>query len=108
MKHILGNMGFTYESLMDKNRSLPYVERTNMFCYYVLTPVLLFHYEQTMAWFIEHNQTLLQFKRDKQSITLFFHYIKSIHNHKPLLKMIDTISHYKLTNNCMSSFELLI
>jgi len=108
MKHILSNMGFTYDSLIDKKRSLPYVENTNMFCYYVLTPVLLFYYEQTMSWFIEHNQTLLQFKRDKKNITLFFYYIKSVHNNKPLLDMISSLTNYKLTNNCMSSFELQI
>jgi hypothetical protein len=108
MKHILGNMGFTYDSLIDKKRSLPFVENTNLFCYYVLTPILLFHYEQTMAWFIEHNQTLLQFKRDKTNITLFFYYIKSIHNNKSLMDMIFSLTNYKLTNNCMSSFELLI
>ena len=108
MKHILGNMGFTYESLMDKKRELPYKENTNLFCYYVLTPVLLFHYEQTMAWFVEHNQTLLQFTKDNKSILLFFHYIKSIHKHSPLLKMIDSLESYKLTNNYMSVFEILI
>jgi hypothetical protein len=108
MKYILGNMGFTYESLMDKKRELPFKETTNMFCYYVLTPVLLFHYEQTMAWFVEHNQTLLQFTKDTKSILLFFHYIKSIYKHKPLLDMIDSLDSYKLTNNYMSVFEILI
>jgi hypothetical protein len=108
MKYILGNMGFTYGSLMDKSRTIPYSENTNLFCYYVLTPVLLFHYEQTMSWFIEHNQTLLQFKRDKHHISLFFQYIKSIYNNPKLLSMIDALSQYELTNNCMSSFELLI
>jgi hypothetical protein len=108
MKHILGNMGFTYESLMDKKRELPYKENTNLFCYYVLTPILFFHYEQTMSWFIEHNQTLLQFTKDKKSILLFFHYIKSIYKHKPLLQMINSLDSYKLTNNYMSVFEILI
>jgi hypothetical protein len=108
MKHILGNMGFTYESLMDKKRERPYKENTNLFCYYVLTPILFFHYEQTMSWFIEHNQTLLQFTKDKKSILLFFYYIKSIYKHKPLLQMIDSLDSYKLTNNYMSVFEILI
>jgi hypothetical protein len=108
MKYILSNMGFTYESLMDKNRTLPYVEDTNMFCYYVLTPVLLFHYEETMQWFIENNQTLLQFKKNKQNIHLFFYYIKRIYNNPSFISMINSLSQYKLTNNCMSSFEILI
>ena len=108
MKHILGNMGFTYESLMDKKRELYYKENTNLFCYYVLTPILFFHYEQTMGWFVENNQTLLQFTKDKKSILLFFHYIKSIYKHKPLLQMISSLDSYKLTNNYMSVFEILI
>lgn len=108
MKHILSNMGFTYESLMDKKRERPFKENTNLFCYYVLTPVLLFHYEQTMAWFVEHNQTLLQFTKDHKSILLFFQYIKSIYKHKPLLDMIDSLDSYNLTNNYMSVFEILI
>jgi hypothetical protein len=108
MKHILSNMGFTYESLMDKKRELTFKENTNLFCYYVLTPVLLFHYEQTMSWFVEHNQTLLQFTKDKKSILLFFHYIKSIYKHTPLLQMIDSLESYKLTNNYMSVFEIQI
>ena len=41
MKHILSNMGFTYDSLLDKSRTIPFKEETNFFCYYILTPILL-------------------------------------------------------------------
>lgn len=108
MKYILNNMGFTYESLMDKNREKEYNENTNMFCYYILTPILLFYYEQTMNWFIDNNQTILQFNKSHKHILLFFYYIKSIYNRPELLKYINSLNHYELTNNYMSLFEMFI
>jgi hypothetical protein len=108
MNYILNNMGFTYNSLMDKNRILEYNENTNLFCYYVLTPLLLFHYEQTMAWFIDNNQTILQFSKNKKNILLFFYYIKSIYNNPKLLNTITNLKEYNLKNNYMTLFEIFI
>jgi hypothetical protein len=108
MKYILGNMGFTYESLMDKSREKEFTENTNMFCYYVLTPLLLFYYEQTMNWFIDNNQTILQFNKNHKHILLFFYYIKSIYNRPEFLKYIHSLKDYTLTNNYMSVFEMNI
>ena len=108
MKYILCNMGFTYESLMDKNREKEYTENTNLFCYYVLTAILLFNYEQTMNWFIDNNQTILQFNKTHKSILLFFYYIKSIYNRPELLKYIHNLKEYDINNNYMSLFEINI
>jgi hypothetical protein len=106
MKHILGNMGFTYESLLDKNREKEFTENTNMFCYYVLTPILLFHYEQTITWFINNNETLLQFKKNKQNILLFFYYIKTIYKNDIFIQFLHKLKDYKLSNNYMDLFEI--
>lgn len=106
MKHILGNMGFTYESLLDKNREKEFTENTNMFCYYVLTPILLFHYEQTITWFINNNETLLQFKKNKQNILLFFYYIKTIYKNDTFIQFLHKLKDYKLSNNYMDLFEI--
>jgi len=108
MKYSLNNLGFTYETLMDKTRQSEFTEYTNYFCYYVLTPVLLFHYEQTMAWFIDNNQTILQFNKNKKNIILFFYYIKSIYNNPQLLKYINNLKEYNIKNNYMSLFEISI
>jgi len=108
MKYSLNNLGFTYETLMDKSRKLEFTEHTNYFCYYVLTPVLLFHYEQTMSWFIDNNQTILQFNKNKKNIILFFYYIKSIYNNPQLLKYINNLKDYNLKNNYMALFEISI
>ena len=107
MNQILGKMGFTYESLMDKNRTIVYKENTNFFCYYVLTSVLFFHYEQTMAWFIEHNETLLQFSKNKKSVFLFFQFIKQVYRNPIFLSLIENID-TPLHNCNMSAFEISI
>ena len=108
MKHILSNMGFTYDSLLDKSRTIPFKEETNFFCYYILTPILFFHYEQTIAWFVEHNQTILQFTKNKNSVLLFFYYIKSIHKNHTMIQTINSLNKFELTNNYMSVFEILL
>jgi hypothetical protein len=108
LKYSLNNLGFTYESLMDQSRTLEFTENTNYFCYYVLTAVLLFHYDQTMSWFIDNNQTNLQFNKNKNSIILFFYYIKSIYNNPALLKIINNLKEFNLKNNYMALFEILI
>ena len=108
MKHILSNMGFTYDSLMDKTRTIPFKEETNFFCYYVLTTILLFHYEQTIAWFVEHNQTILQFTKNKNSVTLFFYYIKSIHKNPNMIQTFNALDKFEINNNYMSVFEILL
>jgi hypothetical protein len=108
MKYILGNMGFTYESLIDKHREKEYTENTNFFCYYVLTPLLLFNYEQTMTWFIDNNETLLQFTKNKQNILLFFYYIKSIYKNEKFIQFLHNLKEYNLTNNHMALFEISI
>ena len=108
MKHILSNMGFTYDSIMDKMRTEPFKEETNFFCYYILTTILLFHYEQTIAWFVEHNQTILQFTKNKNSVNLFFYYIKSIHNNPTMIQTFESLDKFELTNNYMSVFEILL
>jgi len=104
MKHILHSFGVTYYDLL-KGPS-DYKENTNCFCYYVLSALLLSHYEQTMGWFIEHNDTLLQFNKNTQHIYMFYHYIKSIYNSPHFFKLIDEKKEFVLNNICMSVFEI--
>jgi len=98
-------MNYTYELLIDNSKPITYKENTNMFCYYVLTTVLLFNYEQTINWFITHNKSLLQFNNNKETVLLFFNYIKTIYNNKNLLKFINLLKNYNLNNNNMTLFE---
>ena len=101
MNHVLNKMGYTYEDLIHFKKPI-LQEKTNFFCYYVLTSVLFYYYDDTMKWFIKHN-SLVQFSKSK--VHHFFQFIKQIHNRPQLLHFIKKIN--KPLFNCnMSAFEI--
>jgi len=58
-----------------------------------------------MAWFVEHNQTLLQFTKNTEHVYLFYQYIRSIYNSPEFLNLLEK-EHYKLNNMNMSAFDI--
>jgi hypothetical protein len=103
MKHILAGLNVSYEQMI--LGPCNYKETTNAFCYYVLPALLLSHYEQTMAWFVEHNQTLLQFTKNTEHVHLFYQYIRSIYKTPQFLKLLDK-EHFELNNMNMCAFDI--
>jgi hypothetical protein len=103
MKHILSGLNLSYADMITKPCN--YTETTNAFCYYVLPTLLLSHYEQTMAWFVEHNQTLLQFTKNTEHVYLFYQYIRSIYRSPEFLKLLE-VPHYELNNMNMCAFDI--
>lgn len=105
MKEYLSKFNLTYQDIISGTIK-EYKEDTNGFCYYVLTSLLLYYYDQTMNWFINNNETLIQFKKKTNHIYLFFHYIKLIYKRPDFLKKISEMDHYTFDNNLMSVFEI--
>jgi len=104
MCHYLSCFKLKYEDLLKGNAN--YSEKTNGFCYYVLTPILLYNYQSTMNWFIHHNETLLQFSKNERDIYLFYLYIKSIYKTPELLEYVKAFNRCKLNNMMMSLFDI--
>jgi hypothetical protein len=104
MKHFLSGMNITYQDMI--TNPVDYNETTNGFCYYVLPALLINHYEQTMLWFVEHNQTLLQFKKNTENVYLFYHYIRTIYKSPQFLQLLEK-EHYDLNMNMnMCAFDI--
>jgi len=100
MNHLLSRMGLTYESLFDQ---LKLTEKTNFFCYYVLTSVLFYNYDESMGWFLQNNDSLLQFSN--KNVIPFFQFIKQRHRAPEFLDFIKQIN--KPLYNCnMSAFDI--
>jgi hypothetical protein len=59
-----------------------------------------------MAWFVEHNQTLLQFEKNTKHVYMFYHYIRSIYKSPSFLKEIDETLEYDIGNVSMSAFDI--
>ena len=105
MKHYLSVFDLTYEDLIHNNCK-KYHENTNGLCYYVITSLLFFNFQQTMNWFIEHNETLLQFTKETRHVYMFYHYIRSVYKDDKFLKTIFLMKNYKLNHLSMSIFDI--
>lgn len=107
MKNYLSLHSLTYEDLL-KRRVVPYKEETNGFCYYVITSILMFHYQPTMNWFINHNETVLNFSKSNKDLYLFHQYIQSIYNSKEFIDVLKKLKVFKMENLSMSLFDIEI
>jgi hypothetical protein len=105
MKHMLSKFDLDYTDLI-KGKIKSYKENTNGVCYYVITCILLFNYQQTMNWFIDHNETLLQFTKTQKHVHLFYHYLKSVYKSDKFLTSLDHIKDYDLNHLSMSIFDI--
>lgn len=107
MKNYLSLHNLTYDDLLTK-RVISYKEETNGFCYYVITSILMFHYQPTMNWFINHNETMLNFSKSNKDLYLFHQYIQSIYNAKSFTDALKKLKAFKLENMSMSLFDIEI
>jgi len=107
MCNYLSCFQLTYDDLL-KGNTKKYSESTNGFCYYVLTPVLLYNYQTTINWFISHNETLLQFSKKERDIYLFYQYVKAIYKNKDFLEYIRAIQGHRMDTMMMSIFDINI
>jgi hypothetical protein len=107
MSNYLACFQLTYDDLL-KGNVKKYSETTNGFCYYVLTPVLLYNYQTTINWFISHNETLLQFSKKERDIYLFYQYVKAIYKNKDFLEYIREIQVHRMDTMMMSVFDINI
>jgi hypothetical protein len=105
MIHFLKTMNLTYSRLLE-GKELNYKENTNGLCYYVLTSLLMYNFEETMNWFIKHNQNIFKFSTNEKNIYLFFEYIKSIYNKKDFLLFLKNFKTIPIRNMYMSVFEI--
>jgi len=105
LKHFLSKFDLEYTDLI-KGTIKSYKEKTNGLCYYVITAILLFNYQQTMNWFIDHNETLLQFTKTQKHVYMFYHYLKSVYNSDKLFNSLEYIKLYNLNHLSMSVFDI--
>jgi len=105
LKHFLSKFDMEYTDLISGTIK-SYKEKTNGICYYVITAILLFNYQQTMNWFIDHNETLLQFTKTHKHVNMFYHFLRSVYKSDKLLKTLDYIKIYNLNHLSMSVFDI--
>ena len=90
---VLQFMDLDYTSLYknDKNEDKleRYKEKTSVLAYYVVTLILMNHYQDFISWCNENNSSLLQFKKTFKNQDLFCKFIEKKYKSKTMLQGIE-------------------
>ena len=82
---VLQYMNISYQDLIhpsdpeSQQRLQKYQERTNVFCYYVLKSVLLFHMDEYLQWCWKHNKGSLNFVKTALNVKDFYKLIHRLY-----------------------------
>ena len=105
---ILNYYKIKYNELISQNKNTKekvfniYNEKSNIFCYYVLTAILLNNFSDFFLWCNIHNNHLFDFNKKQNITNLFIELILKNHNKKTLLKIINYLNNKKLTNKSLT------
>ena len=92
---ILNFMGISYKNLYEKTecsataRKYLYKEDTNVFAYYIIKNILLYHYTDFLDWCEKNNINTLRFDRYDNNLNKFFIFIDKKYKDKGFLVDID-------------------
>tara|TARA_Y100001958_G_C21241221_1_gene569042 strand:- start:2323 stop:3561 length:1239 start_codon:yes stop_codon:yes gene_type:complete len=100
MCKILDYMGLTYYDITNigtKPSELMtslYLEKTNIFVYYVMVAILMNNYYYFLLWCAKNNSNIFKFTHTKKTTESFKNFIKSQYNDPNLQKTIDHMCKY--------------
>jgi hypothetical protein len=88
---ILKHVGCKYEDLLCENnkRQIKMIEKTNVFCYYILKTLYFFYLPDFLNWCSINNETLLSFKKTNNTVISLCDWIQK---HYKLDEFINSIS----------------
>ena len=97
MVKVLDFMGLTYSNLMSNDgisitsRKYLFKEDTNVFAYYIIKNILLYHHIDFVDWCRKNNNHLICFRKNSTNLNYFVDFIKNKHRSKVFAKDIEKI-----------------
>jgi hypothetical protein len=97
MVKVLKFMGLKYENLYSPDtqsqlmRENLYRENTNVFAYYIVTTILLSHYQEFLGWCDRENISLFSFKKTVENQRNFCGFIERYYKSSGFLSKIDCV-----------------
>tara|TARA_Y100000768_G_scaffold208040_1_gene156693 strand:- start:1089 stop:2243 length:1155 start_codon:yes stop_codon:yes gene_type:complete len=89
---LLNKFELNYNKIIDKNNKIIiYKEKTNAFCYYVITSILLFNFEKVIKWFNMYNDKYFDCIKSEREVIIFCYFIKEIASSKGVIDIFDKI-----------------
>lgn len=102
MSKVLLHNGLTYENILmgePTTNNNNYRENTNIFCYYVLKCLVLYHFDDFILWCSKHNrENPMDFTKTKENLENFCNFIAKIHKNADFLKDYRKIESFYAKN----------
>ena len=95
---ILKFTGISYHILISDDDELKkcsktlYKESTNVFCYYIITSLLMFYLDELFTWCHHNNKDILCIPKKKQSINKFIQFIEERYDNEQFVDLMDECS----------------
>lgn len=96
---LLNEQNLTYQDLLQHNNH--YQEKTNIFCYVILTSLLFFHIQETMDFF--ESEHLFHYEK---SVDQIMNFIIHLHKKDKWLHHLDQINYVSTTNRNMALYDI--
>lgn len=93
MSKVLAHHSLQYADLCTTLDNLPkYTEETQVFAYYIVKPILLFHLNEFVEWCNKHNgdNTMLLFKKTESNIREYGNLIERLYMLPAFVKIVET------------------
>ena len=93
-------MGLTYQDLYSEKkesivlRNTLYKEKTNVLAYYVIKMILLNNYQDFLSWCMQHNISLLSFKKTIKNQMEFCDFIEKFYKSPSMLEGIHNTTEF--------------
>lgn len=87
---ILKHYNLNYTDLIKKQNSIiKYTENTQVFSYYILKLILIYHINDFLEWCISHNNNIVQFKQTEQNIVSFCQFLIERYDNPNLISHLN-------------------
>jgi hypothetical protein len=102
---ILSFMGLRYQHLYRKNsectiiRKTMYREKTNVFCYYILSGIFLSNYNEFLTWCYNNNPTYYRLNNSDTTNNKFFALIENLYDKKNIINLLDCVNKLYYSQN---------
>ena len=97
MCKVLKHYKINYIDLYKPSTVSKYEEKSNVFSYYILKCIILFHYNEFIEWCMTHNNGSFQFEKSQMNIMEFIAFIKKKYNNAEFVTIIATIESWLST-----------
>ena len=97
---ILKHYNLNYTDLFKKQNSIiKYAENTQVFSYYILKLILIYHINDFLEWGVSHNNNIVQFKQTEQNIVSFCQFLIERYDNPNLISHLNEMKDLVKNNN---------